>query len=126
MANPTGCGLVKLGSKGDCVSFLQASLNTISNYGIAEDGIFGNATLNAVVHYQNSRKLAADGQVGDLTWTQIYNDLTAGVKTPVTKVPTPIPGVPAALGGVNWTTIGIVAAIALAVIFMYTDKGKEY
>lgn len=53
---------IKLGSRGNDVRYLQARL------GILVDGIFGPATRRAVIAFQKSRLLAADGIVGPRTW----------------------------------------------------------
>ena len=53
------------GSRGDDVKGLQKQLN--EGGWLAEDGIFGPATEDAVKSYQRSKKLAPDGIVGPLT-----------------------------------------------------------
>jgi hypothetical protein len=53
---------IKLGSRGADVLYLQQRL------GILADGIFGPGTRRAVIAYQKSRLLAADGIVGPRTW----------------------------------------------------------
>jgi hypothetical protein len=61
----TGRRTVKLGSHGDDVRYLQRKL------GIPADGIFGPLTRRAVINFQKSRLLAADGIVGPRTWGAI-------------------------------------------------------
>lgn len=63
-----GYPLVKFGSKGVYVAVLQDALNTLGYNAGAIDGIFGNNTKNAVLRYQRSRGLTADGIVGCNTW----------------------------------------------------------
>ena len=63
-----GYPLVKFGSKGVYVAVLQDALNTLGYNAGAIDGIFGNNTRNAVLRYQRSRGLTADGIVGCNTW----------------------------------------------------------
>lgn len=49
----------------------QILLNKYNNAGLAEDGGFGPATERAVIAYQRSRGLAADGWIGAQTWSQL-------------------------------------------------------
>lgn len=63
--------LLKYGSTGDGVAFLQIHLNKSGfNCGKA-DGIYGQLTQKAVIRFQMSKKLEADGICGPLTWNQI-------------------------------------------------------
>ena len=62
---------LKVGSQGQLVKLLQERLNSYGfNCGIA-DGIFGNATKQALYNYQVNRKLLADGICGKQTWKQL-------------------------------------------------------
>ena len=54
------------GSRGNGVRGIQRSLRA-HGYGVAEDGIYGNATKNAVRDFQRRNGLAADGIVGPQT-----------------------------------------------------------
>lgn len=56
---------IKIGSRGADVKYLQQRL------GILADGIFGLGTKRAVINFQKSRLLAADGIVGPKTWAAI-------------------------------------------------------
>jgi hypothetical protein len=56
---------IKMGSRGDEVKYLQRKL------GISADGIFGPLTRRAVIKFQKSHLLAADGIVGPRTWAVI-------------------------------------------------------
>ena len=47
------------GSRGDSVRDLQQKLNA-NGYKLAEDGVFGSNTYNAVLDYQRKNNLAAD------------------------------------------------------------------
>ncbi len=67
---------LRVGSTGSSVSLIQRYLNYISSFfeGIDQvtiDGIFGNATRAAVVAFQRTFGLAADGVVGPATWNRI-------------------------------------------------------
>lgn len=59
---------LSLGDKGDHVRKLQKLLNDVAGSGIPEDGGFGVLTRKAVMRFQESRGLLADGVVGPLTW----------------------------------------------------------
>lgn len=60
----TYSGVLRQGSRGQAVMDLQADLNTFNNAGIAVDGAFGPGTRAAVVSFQASQGLVADGIVG--------------------------------------------------------------
>lgn len=60
--------ILKKGSDNGYVKTVQILLNKYNNARLVEDGIFGTGTHNAVVTYQKSRKLDADGIVGPKTW----------------------------------------------------------
>lgn len=59
---------IKKGSKGSAVKMLQKYLH------LAEDGIFGDITEEAVRSFQRSRGLLVDGIVGPITWQKIRKD----------------------------------------------------
>lgn len=64
---------IKYGSTGSYVVQVQNRLNQLGfNCGSA-DGIFGNMTKNAVISFQRSRGLSADGIVGPVTWDYLFN-----------------------------------------------------
>ena len=61
-------GIIKMGSRGADVFYLQQRL-TAKGYGVgAIDGIFGIKTLEAVKAYQAENGLKVDGIVGPETW----------------------------------------------------------
>lgn len=60
--------MLKNGSRGDDVKELQRLLTEAGFPCGAADGIFGAATRKAVIEYQNSKGLVADGIVGEKTW----------------------------------------------------------
>ena len=64
---------LKVGSRGDHVIWLQKALVNRGQK-ISVDGIFGNATKAAVIAYQKSRGLTADGLAGKGTHKAIIND----------------------------------------------------
>ena len=59
--------VLRVGDSGEWVSKLQTALLKFG-YRVAVDGVFGEHTKSAVVHFQNGRRLIADGVVGSLTW----------------------------------------------------------
>ncbi|MCQ2317077.1 MAG: peptidoglycan-binding protein [Bacteroidales bacterium] len=67
----TEMSLLKRGSKGPEVKTLQRLLNAVNNAGLDVDGDFGTATRNAVITYQASRGLGADGECGAKTWDKL-------------------------------------------------------
>lgn len=60
-----------VGAKGDAVAYLQSRLNDVSQAGLTPDGAFGGGTQKAVVAFQKSHSLTADGVVGQGTWDAI-------------------------------------------------------
>lgn len=70
-ARAAGSTTLKQGSSGSDVTALQKALNATMGSGLTVDGQFGPATHNAVVRYQKSRGLSADGVVGTQTWAAL-------------------------------------------------------
>ena len=63
--------LIKKGSKGDIIYYLQYKLfSRLYNPGTI-DGIFGNKTLEAVKQFQKDNGLNVDGIVGEKTWEKL-------------------------------------------------------
>lgn len=76
----TVSALSKMGSTGSEVSEIQSKLKKWGYYNGAVDGIFGTATRNAVIKFQKTNGLTADGVVGKKTLEalgisqkQVYN-----------------------------------------------------
>lgn len=61
---------LKVGSKSDYVLAWQRYLNTLG-FNLVEDSIFGEKTKQAVMQYQKSKGLVADGIIGKNTWNSI-------------------------------------------------------
>ena len=72
-----GGTVLRTGSRGGAVEQLQFWLNTISQYvasipSVSVDGSFGSRTAAAVRAFQRRYGLAVDGVVGEATWNAIY------------------------------------------------------
>lgn len=70
--------ILRQGSTGQDVITLQYLLNVIGEYYpgipvIAQDGIFGSGTRQAVIAFQNEMRLSPDGIVGMRTWNALYD-----------------------------------------------------
>ena len=63
--------VLKKDSRGENVKILQRKLNTFSAH-LRVDGEFGDKTHEAVVNFQRSKRLAADGIVGRRTWRALF------------------------------------------------------
>lgn len=64
-------GMLRSGGRGPSVTALQQRLNELgANLGV--DGIFGNATRQAVISFQRKNNLTPDGIVGPATWGALW------------------------------------------------------
>ena len=66
------------------VLIAQDGLNTLGFRTGGLDGIFGSQTRNAVINYQRSRGLTADGIIGCNTWRSIQENVIGIGKTGTT------------------------------------------
>ncbi|WP_286904218.1 peptidoglycan recognition protein family protein [Clostridium sp. UBA1652] len=66
-----GCPLIKIGASGKITVLVQERLNKSGFNCGAVDGIFGEKTRVAVIAFQASRGLSADGIVGQNTWRKL-------------------------------------------------------
>lgn len=71
--------LLKVGSRGSNVVTIQENLNVVSTVytkikKTIPDGIFGNATKDSVIAFQNKFALVSDGIVGKMTWDKIISE----------------------------------------------------
>lgn len=64
---PTISTATKLGDKNNTVKEIQTLLNQKGYYNNEIDGIFGNATKEAVINFQKDNNLESDGIVGEKT-----------------------------------------------------------
>lgn len=67
-----GCPTLRLNASGKITRLLQARLVSLG-YNISIDGCFGENTKSAVINYQKSKGLSADGIVGQNTWRKLLN-----------------------------------------------------
>ncbi|MFB8237625.1 peptidoglycan-binding protein [Kitasatospora purpeofusca] len=67
--------LLKAGATGDAVRELQCELNRSIHpdrgYKLIADGVFGQATRNAVIYFQGCVHIQQDGEVGPQTWSKL-------------------------------------------------------
>ena len=63
--------VLKIGSMGDAVIFLQSELAKKKLYSGLPDGVFGPRTEAAVKSFQTLHKLKEDGIVGPFTWAKL-------------------------------------------------------
>lgn len=68
--NPETLPVLQKGSTGDMVKKLQELLDHTGST-LQVDGIFGDLTRNAVMHFQVNNGLVIDGIVGKYTWSKI-------------------------------------------------------
>lgn len=85
--------VLRQGSRGADVITLQYLLDVISEFypgipEVSQDGIFGEATRQAVIAFQQTKGLAPDGIVGPDTWRALY-EAYQGIED---NVPQPGPG----------------------------------
>lgn len=91
--------VVKIGSRGEEVRYLQEWLNRFNYNCGSEDGHFGSGTQSAVKKFQKDYALTPDGSVGPATWSALegsiydYNHGDRGPE-PETESPKPEPSRP--------------------------------
>ncbi len=79
-----GYPLIREGSRGVYVLIAQDDLNTLGFRTGGLDGIFGPQTKNAVITYQRSRGLSADGIIGCNTWRSLQENVVGSGRTNTT------------------------------------------
>ena len=76
---------MKFGSGGDAVRRLQRSLNAAVKAGLHVDGVFAQAELRAVRHYQRETGRARTGVVTGATWRQLSGGRVASRMPAMTR-----------------------------------------
>ena len=79
-----GFPTLRRGSLSNYVLIAQDDLNTLGFRTNGLDGIFGAGTQSAVINYQRSRGLVADGIVGCNTWRSLQEDVVGTGATSTT------------------------------------------
>lgn len=69
--------ILQSGSKGADVRSAQQLL-TARGYTVEADGVFGPKSRSAVIRFQKSRSLAADGVIGANTWSKLIKTVQSG------------------------------------------------
>lgn len=77
----SGYPTLREGNRGIYVMLLQDALNALGRPTNGMDGIFGPGTRNAVVNFQRTNGLAADGIVGPITWARLVKQAVGIGKT---------------------------------------------
>lgn len=68
-----GCPIMREGARGNITKLLQEKLVSFGYNTNGVDGIFGMGTKAAVIAFQKSKGLSADGIVGQNTWRKLLN-----------------------------------------------------
>ena len=79
-----GFPTIRQGSRGAYVCVAQDDLNTLGYTTGGLDGVFGTQTYRAVVAYQRSVGLTADGIIGCNTWRSLQESVVGTGRTSTT------------------------------------------
>lgn len=77
--------VLKKGSRGQQVKYLQMNLNALGYGAGSVDGVFGNGTKNAVIRFQKANGLSADGMAGPKT-IQKMNSIATNLQANLNKL----------------------------------------
>jgi len=94
---------IRQGERSENVRQIQSCLNRVSVrhpsiQRLAEDGVFGPRTLDAVMTFQRIMGLTPDGVIGPLTWGRLAQECPAGGGGGATGVMPVYPGTPLRIG----------------------------
>lgn len=70
-AAPNTLPVLRYGSTGQCVKYVQALLNTDQHAGLSIDGVFGNETQSTVYIFQKRYNIQQDGVIDPQTWSAL-------------------------------------------------------
>lgn len=71
--NPVSRPTLRVGSRSDAVRDLQERL-IVAGYPIGADGVFSRGTASALMEFQSTHGLTADGVCGPLTWAMLEGE----------------------------------------------------
>jgi hypothetical protein len=80
--------MLRRGDRKAAVADLQTALTALGLYSQPADGVFGDSTSAAVVAFQRSRGLSADGVAGPATMAALVTALSEGAKSDATAADT--------------------------------------
>jgi len=94
---------LRVGSTGAGVRQVQQAINKLAEttpglWKIAEDGVFGNGTRDAVMAFQRIFGLTVDGIVGPVTWRRLMEEAYRGTSGPGQPELPPFPGTNLSVG----------------------------
>ncbi len=106
---------LRIGSNGTQVQQLQQNLKDLGYFQATVDGIFTEATAEAVVAFQRAQGLDADGVVGETTWARLQSVIASKPKPSPSSEPTPAKRSSFSKRSlVRWVLIGLVLVTAAA------------
>lgn len=81
---PINRPILRIGSQGQAVTELQATLKLLGFYNDAVDGVYSESTAIAVSQFQQSAGLTPDGIAGPATWNRLFPDISSSASRSVT------------------------------------------
>lgn len=86
--------ILRIGSQGEAVSELQATLKLLGYYTDVVDGAYRESTAIAVTRFQQASGLNADGITGPATWQRLFPSLSSAETLPPTSSSNPASSFP--------------------------------